>query len=82
MKKLLSIALLVMTTGIAAQELQLVTAEQPAPDSVSSPVVESNQSMLTDACPFLDVEDGMYYLDNNITAKEYQDFLKNNSPEA
>lgn len=83
MKKFLSIALLMLTTGIAAQELQLTAAEQHASDSVSAPVIEDDQSVSTNACPYLDRIKGQYYLDDTpIHRKEVRNFLENNNPEA
>ena len=52
---------------------------------VSAQVVttKSEQPSATNVCPYLDTEGGKCYLDGNqITRKEYENFLKNNSPEA
>ena len=81
MKKFLTIALLMLTTGIAAQELQLTETEQIVPDSVSAPIIENDPSVSSNTCPYLDRIKGQYYLDGGpVNRKEVRKFLENNSP--
>lgn len=83
MKKFLTIALLMLTTGIAAQELQLTETEQIVPDSVAAPIIENDPSVSSNTCPYLDRIKGQYYLDGDpVNRKEVRKFLENNSPEA
>ena len=76
MKKFLTIALLMLTTGIAAQELQLTETEQIVPDSVSAPIIENDPSVSSNTCPYLDRIKGQYYLDGGpVNRKEVRKFL-------